>query len=484
MASGDRARESAKKMNKRLLGFVSILSGLLAPSVAHAQAAGQGPAWLDDRRVQEGAGVRTGNFELHPALGGEVGYDSNVLLRTHRVPASGSFINANPEGAFRIRVTPSLTLSTLGSQRREGRDASETPITFRASLSATYMEFFGTEIIQKQRNLSAAVRGEMTVLQGRPVGAVFSVGYSRFFNPSSIGNPDFAFTRNQLTGGAELVLTPGAGTLSYRFGYAFTANLFETSGATQYNNLMHTGSIRGQWRFTPRTSLLADTTVSYTTYTNLGPQPVLVDSTPIRSRLGIEGLLTPKIGILVMGGYGGSFFTSSQSTAPVRQFNSFVASARLTYYLSANPDSSDAQSQLSTFLSRVSLGYSRDFAPSVVSNYYGIDRGDLTFDAFFAGRAVVSLIGAVSAISYPDIPSTSAIAKNGILHPASTDIRPEITLFSEYRFSETFGLNATLRYTANISNIELLQVPSGTGNSSFDFNWRRIEAYIGARWFL
>ncbi len=358
----------------------------------------------------------------------------------------------------------------------------DSPVTFRASLAATYMEFFGADIIRKQRNLSAAVRGEMAILQGRPLGAVFHVGYTRLFNPSAIGNPDFAYTQNQLSGGGELVLTPGSGTLSYRFGYTFAANIYETAGATQYNSLMHTGSIRGQWRFTPRTSLLADTTVSYMTYTNLAANSSLVDSTPIRSRIGIEGLLTPKIGILLMGGYGGSFFATSQTSAPVTQFNSVVANARLTYFLSANPDSSDAQSQLSTFLSRISIGYSRDFAASVVSNQYGVDRGDITFDAFFAGRAVVSLVGAVSAISYPDIPST-AVAK-GVLHPASTDVRPEVTLFSEYRFTETFGLNATLRYTANISNIELAQTSVVGGNSYFDFNWRRFEAFLGARWFL
>ncbi len=479
-------------MNKRVLGSVAVVSALLAPRVASAQTAeyagsqipGQGPVWLEDRRLQEGAGVRSGNFELHPAIGGEVGYDSNVLLRTHRDPPAGSlYTNGDPQGSFRLRVTPSLTLSTLGAQRREGGSVTESPITFRASLAATYMEFFGSDIVQKQRNVSAAVRAEMAVLQGRPVGALFHVGYTRLFNPSTIGNPDFAYTQNQLSGGAELVLTPGSGTLSYRFGYTFAANIYETSGSTQYNSLMHTGSIRGQWRFTPRTSLLADTTISYSTYTDLAPGSPLVDSTPIRSRLGIEGLLTPKIGILVMAGYGGSFFFSSQTTAPVRQFNSVIANARLTYFLSANPDSSETQSQLSTFLSRISIGYSRDFVPSVIANQYGIDRGDITFDAFFSGRAVVSLTGAVSAISYPDIPSTAVLG--GIIHPASTDVRPEVTLFSEYRFSETFGLNATLRYSANISNIELAQTASGAAIPQYyDFNWRRFEAYIGARWFL
>lgn len=55
-------------------------------------AAAQG--WLKDRRYQEGAGIRAGNLELHPGVGGEIGYDSNWFLRTSK--EGPQFINGAP----------------------------------------------------------------------------------------------------------------------------------------------------------------------------------------------------------------------------------------------------------------------------------------------------------------------------------------------------------------------------------------------------
>ena len=83
-----------------LLGAISL--------EAHAQA--QQP-WLADRKYGEGIGVRVGNLELHPGIAGEVGYDSNYFLRAP---------SEDPLSAYRLRITPSITLSTLGQQRLQG----------------------------------------------------------------------------------------------------------------------------------------------------------------------------------------------------------------------------------------------------------------------------------------------------------------------------------------------------------------------------
>src|SRR3954447_15816518 len=84
----------------------TVLLGAISHQ-AHAQA--QQP-WLADRAAGEGIGVRVGNLELHPGIAAEVGYDSNYFLRA---PAE------DPLAAYRLRVTPSISLSTLGPQRRE-----------------------------------------------------------------------------------------------------------------------------------------------------------------------------------------------------------------------------------------------------------------------------------------------------------------------------------------------------------------------------
>ena len=86
------------------LTLATLVVVTLAP---HANAQ---QAWLSDRRVGEGIGIRVGNLELHPGVAGEFGYDSNYFQR------SGE--DEEPLiAAYRLRITPSISLSTLGARR-------------------------------------------------------------------------------------------------------------------------------------------------------------------------------------------------------------------------------------------------------------------------------------------------------------------------------------------------------------------------------
>jgi len=133
-------------MTKRgLASFAAVLVLLFARAVS-AQSQNQvvqgGPDWLKDRRYTEGIGVRTGDLEIHPGIAGEVGYDSNVFLRSTQTGVDNGAPNAPVVPSAVIRITPSLYLSTLGAQRREG-DALPPAIAFRAGINATYRALFG-----------------------------------------------------------------------------------------------------------------------------------------------------------------------------------------------------------------------------------------------------------------------------------------------------------------------------------------------------
>jgi hypothetical protein len=65
-----------------------------------------------------------------------------------------------------------------------------------------------------------------------------------------------------------------------------------------------------------------------------------------------------------------------------------------------------------------------------------------------------------------------------------TDIRTDATLFGEYRLTNTFGLNTTLRYTANFSHVHDMPDIQNMASSIFDMEWTRFEAFLGARWFM
>jgi hypothetical protein len=210
-----------------------------------------------------------------------------------------------------------------------------------------------------------------------------------------------------------------------------------------------------------------------------------VNSTPVRTRIGLNGLVTERFAALLMVGWGASFYDTG-ALAAVPQYDSVIGQAELKWFLTASPGVA-AASELTLALSTITLGYTRDFQNSYLGNFYGSDRGYLRFDYFFGGRALVSLSGGLGAIEYPKMYWLTA--GNPLRSDAFTDLRADATLFSEYRLSNSFGINATLRYTANFSSHavpDTPMVPAGacTGAGCYDLSWNRFEAFLGARWFL
>ena len=128
---------------ERRLGFSAavIASVVLAlPSLVEAQ------AWLDDRARTEGPGFRLGDLELHPGLGVEVGWDSNLYY-------SDDDAALPPVDTGILRATAHLMVSTRGQQRREegeaggaeGAAAPQPTIAFRGGLSGSFYYFFADE---------------------------------------------------------------------------------------------------------------------------------------------------------------------------------------------------------------------------------------------------------------------------------------------------------------------------------------------------
>src|SRR5690242_19842930 len=112
--------------HKVLAAAAFALAIFFVTGVSSAQTAPvDSPAWLRDRQYTEGIGIRTGDFELHPGVAGEIGYDSNWLLRSNRsgctepstasppgVPGAAAVCDNGPPivPALEFRITPSLSL--------------------------------------------------------------------------------------------------------------------------------------------------------------------------------------------------------------------------------------------------------------------------------------------------------------------------------------------------------------------------------------
>ncbi|MBX3186881.1 MAG: hypothetical protein KF819_07700 [Labilithrix sp.] len=466
---------------------------LLVPKSAGAQ------EWLKDRRYAEGAGVRVGDLELHPGIGGEVGYDSNWFLRTYK----DGYVNSGPVEAGIIRITPSFSISTLSEKRlnetaTEGVRPEPPPVAFRGTIAATYREFLGPAEIRDQRNVSGNAGLRLDVNQGRPVGFGVFANYTRLIQPAVLQDPNLSFNRSDVGVGGDIIFLPGGGTLDLRAGYQFYGAFFEESNGAPYTNHTHEISIRNRWRFRPRTALFHDTSLRFINYPNAQRAlNFLNDSTPLRTQVGVTGLMTDRFGLLLSAGYGASFFRNGAAPT-TRNYDSLNARAEGTFYLSEGGGAAEP-GQATLLLSTFTFGFSRDFQNSLLGNYYDSNKGYLRLVYYFGGKVLAQLDGFFEALGYPqpfynDQTGTPAPLLNPAGQPITdfTNYRTGGSLFAEYRFTDSFGLNLTFDYQQMISDTQL---PSGVGpppvadpanpNAGlFDLNWRRVQALVGARWFL
>ena len=448
-----------------LLGAISL--------EAHAQA--QQP-WLADRKYGEGIGVRVGNLELHPGISGEVGYDSNYFLRAP---------SEDPLSAYRLRVTPSITLSTLGAQRIQG--SSERPVqpsvNFRGGAYVSYNELIATDSkhsseFSDQRHLDI---GSDILLNFFPTGRVGADTYLNFIRqgqPSNDPNTENAFDRDTVRAGAGLSWRPGGGLFDWRLGYEFLYNYFEKSNFSNLNNFQNQINMRGRWRFLPRTALLYDGSYTWVSYAN---PTVQNDGAIARSSIGMNGLITTRLSLLAMVGWSGTFYNQGAGQTP-QQFDSITGQAELKWFISGGADSMNPGSA-PVGLSYASIGYLRDVSNSYLGNFYQRDRGYVGVSYLLGGAFVTSLTVGIANLAFPDSYYSPCPAMGDcVQQPAFSEQRVDATLFGEYRLSNTFGLNATVNYDRNFTDVRVKADPMDQRGDALAY--QRWQAFIGVRWFL
>ncbi len=421
---------------RRFLGSLIVASTLLAPTLASAQT-----AWLADRARTEGPGFRVGDFELHPGLGAEVGWDSNLYYTEDHPRVDTHIVDTGI-----LRITPHFLFSTIGPQRRaegEARDAEGAPsppmVAFRGGISATYYEFFAAP---ERRNVDLTGSLRLQVLPERPFSFSIWDDFTRGVRPFT-ENGARSQARIHNDAGLDLAFQTDGGVVQVRAGYRFGLDFFEDEVFQYGNSFTHGITLQESFRFLPQTALIHDTVVSIQDYFSRGATaPTLLDdSVRLRSRLGINGAITDSIGVLAMIGYGAGFFNATilDGTPYDQDYESVVAQAELRWAIMEGMT--------------LSIGYDRDFFPSFVGNFYSRDRGYLTYQALIGG---VFMLGVDFDVAYMDFglirggtPGRTIIDASG---GRRSDVRIGAGLFGEYRLTDWLGINATVRYTGQITD--------------------------------
>jgi hypothetical protein len=461
--------------------FRSLLAVLALAWVGHSVDA-HAQAFLQDPRVAEGLGIKAGDWELHPGVAAEVGYDSNYFQ------ASGRNDPQNQEpviDAWRLRLTPSISFTSRG--KRAGLEGGGPPPTLKlsgnAAVSYNLLIPNGgqySDQVSDQSHLAETVSLGLDILPGRRVGGDLSAGFVRTVEASNDPDIPNAFRRDTVLGGAGVVWRPGGGLFMWRVGYGVRATFFEQEEFQSANTLQHAVTTTNRWRFLPRTQIVYKGGVSWTSYLN-NPQTV-GGGTSMESQIGVNGLITNHWGALALVGWSSTFFSAADPNIPPQNYDSIVGQAEVTWYPMPQPKLLEGERPIG--LSAVSLGYHRNWSISYLGEYFQRDRGYAKMVYFFAQRFVFLLTGGLSHITRP--PSyfpNGALQYNG----NGPENRVDLTAFLEYRVGAAFGVNTTFRYDAEVNDVFIPGAPATAANpnpAGDELKFSRWQVYLGARWFL
>jgi hypothetical protein len=424
--------------------LIAALAAAVVPSKGWAQ------AWLSSPDFSEGAGIRAGDLEVHPSVGAEFGYDSNYLLASK---------DEGVVDALKLRVTPSITLSTLGRQRRG--TAAAPKVAFSAGAYASYFELFPLDSansdLSKRRNVALGADATANVFPSRPLGFDLAAGFVRVVQGEGRSDnlTSEGYNRDTLRGGAGVTWRPGGGLFEWRVGYNATYNFFENDTYSSLSNLHHQFGTRGRWRFLPRSALLFDSSYTMVRYTDSAA--VQSDGDAIRAQVGFHGLVTYHLALLGMVGWASSFYDRSDT-----QFDGPIANAELRWFIQAQPDLQ--QASVTSGISSLALGYNRGYENSYLGSFYQRDRGYVQLNAFLIGAIASGLEFGVSRVAFPEVRNESAFRQ----------LRIDGRLFGEYRFTDTLAANATIQY-------DRVNSPSVAAEQ---LEFTRWQAYVGVRWFM
>lgn len=427
------------------------------------------PPWIANRGVGQGMGIRLGDFELHPGISGEAGYDSNWFQRAN------SQIERDTVGpvadALRFRVTPSLSFSTLDQRTNLAPGQKPLPrvVQFHLDSYFNYNELVGLKsgpnTVGNDRNFQGAAGANLEFLRGRSWSGNVEAGYAYIFEPANVAGFIGSNDRHVVNVGAGARFAPGGGAFSWDvLTYRTSLTYFATSGFNVNDNGDHSFSTSGQWRFLPKTAFVYDGTFGLIRYNNPGYN----NGIDTGARIGLNGLLLTRLGVLVMGGWAVGFRDNDNGLP--RAYDDFVAKAELKYYF--GPADNLKPGTATPELSSVAIGYDRSFENSYLGDFFQKDRGYGKLSVVAGQRWVMSLDGGASSIHYPDL------LFDGNQIDSFGEVRIDAQGFVEYRPIATVGINVTLRYDQNVSRV------LNGDDFSDDLSFNRFRGFLGVRWFM
>jgi hypothetical protein len=368
----------AKRITTRCLVFA--LSLVAFPAYAQAEA---------------GDGIKSGAFTLAPSLSVGSSYDTNLFFQS----ADEATLTAAPA----LNVTPAFRITTEETNN----------LQLSLDSSVTWQQFFGENVVRAQSGLSADVGGSVAFnTQG-----AFSLRIEDRLVRTNETPPNAAdFTFNRLTNrlGVTAGLHPGGRALQHYLSYDFF--IFRHDPLDDLNRMQHNVSLQNYWLFLPKTSFVLSGDYSFIDYESefrdgggnvSNPTFRNVNSQPLRVTGGLTGLITDRIGMRLVGGWGWSFHELVGDAEDVR-FSGLLVDVQAQYHFG----------NLSN-RNRIFLGYSRDFREAAISRFFVLNRPYAGYQqGFFNSRLQLNIDFDVAFRSFQGTPVGAISGQAGTVNIA------------------------------------------------------------------
>ncbi len=415
-----------------LFGRLQILAScliatalLMAPASAFAEA---------------GEGIKTGNYKLSLGTSLSTSLDTNLFYESAEETDALT-------AATSLLIEPFVTLSTVKTGR----------VDLSLDTRVRWQQYLDSEdVVSNQSGLTADLSGGVAFNRSGAVSFAVSDKFVRTNEPPS--NPaDFPYNRFSNTLGATLGFHPGGKVFQHYLSYDWT--IYRHSEEIEsLDKQSHNFRLNNYWRFLPRTAVILTGEYGITTYDDPQRDAGLanVDSSPLRITGGLTGLITNRISLRLIGGWGFSFSETGET------FSGLLLDTQIAWMF-GNKEAGN----------RLYLGYEQGFSDSSISNFYQYYRPYTGLNIGIGKRVKAGLEVDMSLRSYGGVAQSSG----GIDIPAElSDTLVTGDVFLNFFIFKWW--TADLRYTLN-ANFTNDTVANNNFGSEAVRDYTRHAIYLG-----
>ena len=334
------------------------------------------PVAHDDTLLAHGPGFgfrpsRKGLLNMRLHLGGamEQGFDSNPLLcDDHR----------GCDGAGYSRFAAHLDLQ--GPPQDADHNDPQRKLTLRLQGSVAHRQYFASAAASGAR--PSQTEAEVDLHLEYQLLDTLSVALSDGFARSYLRWRGEPAPREVNRAGLYLMWIPGGEAVELTGSYTFGLELLTGPGGDSADRFYHEAAFTGRWWFFARTAAVLDAAIQVR---DLGDEPapgsklVFSHSTPLRLLAGLEGLITSRLHLTALAGYGNSFSAAGDS------FSGALARVEASYIFGTlrNPAP----------VTRLYGGYERGFSDNYFSSIEALHEARVGFERFpWTGLQVHALV--------------------------------------------------------------------------------------------